>query len=155
MLSVGDSFVGEFPLPGGILVFPASTHSFFMVGLLRAMSVSAEPSLILTLPGFCGLSSLRDEVRALLISWTHSWLLGTLPWVVPVVSAPSEMRCMPSPVDVHPAPGGACSLSSLRDEVHTVLQPVVGYRGDWSCCCGRIPQSAPEGLFLFGKNPPA
>ena len=28
-LSVGVSFVGGFPLPGGILVFPASTHSFF------------------------------------------------------------------------------------------------------------------------------
>ena len=27
-LSVGVSFVGGFPLPGGILVVPASTHSF-------------------------------------------------------------------------------------------------------------------------------
>ena len=25
------------------------------------------------------------------------------------------------------------------------------WRGDWSCCCRRVPQSAPEGLFLFGK----
>ena len=25
------------------------------------------------------------------------------------------------------------------------------WRGDWSCCCRGIPQSAPEGLFLFGK----
>ena len=32
---------------------------------------------------------------------------------------------------------------------------VVGWRGDWSCCCRGIPQSAPEGLFLFRKNPPA
>ena len=27
-----------------------------------------------------------------------------------------------------------------------------GWRGDWSCCSRRIPQSAPEGLFLFGKS---
>ena len=36
---------------------------FFMVDLLRAMGVRAEPSLIRTLPGACSLSSLRDEVR--------------------------------------------------------------------------------------------
>ena len=30
-------------------------------------------------------------------SWAHSRLLGTLPRVVPVVSAPSEMRCAQSP----------------------------------------------------------
>ena len=29
------------------------------------------------------------------------------------------------------------------------------WRGDWSCCCRGIPQSPPEGLFLFGKNPRA
>ena len=28
---------------------------------------------------------------------------------------------------------------------------MAGCRGDWSCCCRGIPQSAPEGLFLFGK----
>ena len=26
-----------------------------------------------------------------------------------------------------------------------------GWRGYWSCCCRGIPQSAPSGLFLFGK----
>ena len=36
-----------------------------MVGLLRAMGVHAEPSLIHTLPGSCGLSYLRDEVQTL------------------------------------------------------------------------------------------
>ena len=65
LLSVGDSFVGGFPLPGGIQVFPAATHSFFMVGLLGAMGVRAEPSLICSLPGFCGLSYLQDEVQTL------------------------------------------------------------------------------------------
>ena len=30
-----------------------------------------------------------------------------------------------------------------------------GWRGDWSCCCRRVPQSAPKGLFLFWENPPA
>ena len=34
-----------------------------MVGLLCAMGVHVEPSFIHTLPGACGLSSLRDEVR--------------------------------------------------------------------------------------------
>ena len=47
--------------------------------------------------GSCSLSSLQDEVRALPGSWAHSRLLGTLPRVVPVVSAPSEMRCAQSP----------------------------------------------------------
>ena len=28
--------------------------------------------------------------------WAHSWSLGTLPQVVPVISAPSEMRCAQS-----------------------------------------------------------
>ena len=38
---------------------------FFMAGLLRAMGVRAEPSLICTLPDACGLSSLQDEVQTL------------------------------------------------------------------------------------------
>ena len=63
------------------------------------MGVHAEPSLIHTLPGACGLSSLRDEVQRLPGGWTHSRSLGTLPRLVPVVSAPSEMRCGSSPVD--------------------------------------------------------
>ena len=25
------------------------------------------------------------------------------------------------------------------------------YRGDWSCCCRRVPQTAPESLFILGK----
>ena len=123
-LFVGVSFVCAFPLPGGILVFPASTQSFFLLGLLWAMGVRAEHSLISTLPGSCGLSSLRDEVQTLQFTG-------------------------------HPPPGGSCSLSSLLDEVRTVPRRVAGCRGDWSCCCRGIPQSAPEGLFLFGKNPPA
>ena len=59
------------------------------------------------------------------------------------------------PFTGHPAPGGACSLSSLPDEMRTVPRWVVGWRGDWSCCYRGIPQSAPEGLFLLGKNPRA
>ena len=31
-LAVGGSFFGGFPLPGGILVFTASTYSFFVIG---------------------------------------------------------------------------------------------------------------------------
>ena len=70
---------------------------FLMVGLLRTVGVHAEPSLIHTLPGPCGLSSLRDEVQTLPGEWSLFQWLGTLPWVVPVVSAPSEMRCAQSP----------------------------------------------------------
>ena len=36
-------------------------------------------------------------MRALPGHWAHSRVLGTLPWVVPVISAPSEMRCTESP----------------------------------------------------------
>ena len=85
-------------------MFPACTHCFFMVGFLSAMGVHAEPFLIRTLCGSCGLSSLQDEVQ-------HSHSLGTLPLVIPVVSAPSKMRCGHSLVDGHtpgcwaPCPG--------------------------------------------------
>ena len=84
-------------------MFPASTHSFFMVGQLWDMGVCTEPSLICTLSGACGLSSLRDEVQTLPGVWAHSRSLGTLPWVVPAVSASSEMRCGYSLVDGHTA----------------------------------------------------
>ena len=35
--------------------------------------------------------------------------------------------------------------------MRTVPGGVAGWRRDWSCCCRGIPQSALEGLFLFGK----
>ena len=52
---------------------------FFVVGLLRAMGVSTEPSLICTLPSSCGLSSLRDEVQTLPGGCVQSLVGGTLP----------------------------------------------------------------------------
>ena len=67
--------------------------------LLQDIGVQAEPSLIPTLPGACGLRSLCDEVLTLpggcaqsLVGVLTLWSLGTLPWLVPVVLAPSEMR---------------------------------------------------------------
>ena len=119
---------------------------FFMVGLLQAMHMRAEPSLIFTLPCACVLSSLQDEVRTLSSGWAHSWLLCKLSWLVPVVSAPSKIRCGHSlvgahtprslgtlPVAEHTPPVGACSLSSLRVEVRTLLgqlaQSLDGWRG--------------------------
>ena len=113
---------------------------FFMVGLLRAMGVRAEPSLIRTLPSACGLSSLQDEVRTLPGRWAHSPSLGTLP------------------VAGHPPLGGACSLSSLRDEVRTLpgrcTQSLDGWQGEeeTGAVASGDPQSAPEGLFLWGKS---
>ena len=67
-LYVGVSFVGGFPLPGGILVFPASTHSFFMVGLLWSMGVvQSLPWFALSLVPVVSdpFEMSRDEVRTL------------------------------------------------------------------------------------------
>ena len=60
---------------------------------------------------------------------------------------------------------GACGLRSLELHSPRCTSPwalrmalPAGQRGDWSCCCRRIPQSAPEGLFPFEKillNPAA
>ena len=73
----------------------------------------------------------------------HPW---GLPWcalcLVPQMCAgrSSEVCTLP----------GALGLGSIPP---TPLQEcwVAGWRGDWSCCCRRIPQSAPECLFLFEK----
>ena len=50
---------------------------------------------------------------------------------------------------VHTLPGtedlGSISPTPLRE------CRAAWWRGDWSCCCRRIPQSSPEGLFLFEK----
>ena len=44
-------------------------------------------------------------------------------------------------------------MVSRLSELHSSRSvPVVSpLPGDWSCCCRRVPQSAPEGLFLFEK----
>ena len=54
-----------------------------MVGLLWALGLHAEPSLIRTLLGACGLSSLRDEVQTLPSVWAHSLVARHSPghWV--------------------------------------------------------------------------
>ena len=91
-------------------MFLVSTHSG-MVGLLWAMGVRPEPSLIHTLPSACGLISLLDEVWTPPGQCTQSPVSAHTPRLVPVVSVPSEMRCRHSPVGVHPPwmgrwPGG-------------------------------------------------
>ena len=48
----------------------------------------------------------------------------------------------------------ACCPLNLRRSAGRLAR----WRGDWSCCCRRIPQSTPEGFFLFEKkreDPPA
>ena len=63
-----SSYLLVFPLLVGFLFQEVSCCPqllptlFFMVGLLWAMGVHTEPFLIRTLPGACGLTSLRDEV---------------------------------------------------------------------------------------------
>ena len=88
------------------------------------------PSLIGTLPHACGLRSLLGEVA-------HT------PWSVPVVSGRPEVCTLPPPL---------CFRFGLDTRPQPFKSPrAAGWRGDWSCCCRGMPQSAPEGLFLSDK----
>ena len=123
---------------------------------LGTLPVSGHPP-----PGDAySLSSHQDEVQALPGGWAQSRSLGTFPLLMPVVSAPSEIRCGHSlvdghtprsfgtvPVAGHPGPCGACSLRSLRIEVPTVPRRVAGWRGDWSCFCREF-SKVPKRVFL-------
>ena len=40
-----------------------------------------------------------------------------------------------------------CSISPIAPREHQAA----GWRGYWRCCCRRIPQTAPQCLFLFEK----
>ena len=84
-----------------------------MVGLLRALGVRAEPSLIHTLPGSCGLSYLQDEVQT--FSFTEHPPLGGS---CSLSSLRDEVWALPGSW-AH-SPSDAYSLSSLRDEVWAV-----------------------------------
>ena len=81
-------------------MFPSSTHSFSMIGLLRAVGLRAF-----------ALSLIPVVLVTLEMRCRHSHSLGTLPRVVPVVSAPSKMKFGHSPVSGHtpgrwaPSPG--------------------------------------------------
>ena len=163
--------MGGFPLLRNILVFPTSTHSFFMVVLLCIMGVRAEPSLIRTLPSACGLSTLKNEVRTFPGCWSHSRSLGTLP--VTGHTSPggayslSSLRdnvqtlpggCSHSPVTGNTPPVGACSLSSLRDEVWTLpcrcAQSPEGWQGGeetGAVAAGEFPKVPQRVFFLLGK----
>ena len=106
------------------------------------MGVCAEPSLILTLPGVCCLSSLRDEVWTLHGRCTQCpvrahtpWSLGTLPQLMPVVSAPSEMRCGHSLVHAYSPRMGRW----------------LGGEETGAVAAGEFPKVPHEGVFLFGK----
>ena len=145
-----------------------------MVDLLQGMGVHSRPSLILTVPGACSLSSLGDEVHTLPSCCVYS-LVGacglnslldevrTLPtWcthLLVVHTVPSQ--CAHSPVGAYGVRPPQVCTSATPCALDLVSIPphlrgnadgwVVGGRGDWSCCCWKITQSAPEGLFLFGK----
>ena len=67
---------------------------------------------------------------------------------------PSMVHTLPSALDVVSGPSEVCTLPRcLRCEVSAPTPPwehrVTGCRGGWSCCCRRIPQTAPECLFFF------
>ena len=58
-LSVGGSFVGGIPLPGGILMFGACTYSFFVIGcrgMAKWFKRAGVSSMIFKVP------SLRGEI---------------------------------------------------------------------------------------------
>ena len=75
------------------------------------------------------------------------------PQVQELTLLPSMGSCT-GPSVIHTLPG-ACGLRSLELHSPWCTPPwehqVAGWRGDWTCCCRRIPQSAPEDLFLFEK----
>ena len=65
--------------------------------------------------------------------------------------------CTLSPVPMVSGPPKVCTLPLVL-QIWARYPPTplrerraAGRRGDRSCCCWRIPQSAPEGLFLFEK----
>ena len=102
-----SSYLLVFPLLVGFLFQEVSWCShvlptFFMVGLLRAMDVCTEPSLIALslVPVVLVLSEMMCKPS--LVGGHTPWSLSTLP------------------VTGHPPLVGSCCLSSLRDEVHTV-----------------------------------
>ena len=93
-----------------------------------------------SLVGACGLSSFRDKVRILPGGCTQTLVGVYTPWLVPVVSVPSKIRWSHSLVGAHTP---WCAHSQDRWVGRLTV--------DWNCCCRGIPQSAPKGLFLFGK----
>ena len=76
--------------------------------------------------------------------WGHSWSLGTLPWVVPVVSAPSEMRCTQSSDRWQ---GGEETGAVAAGEFPKVPQRVVFF-------LGKIPLLNPVAPSLQGRACP-
>ena len=75
---------------------------------------------------------------------------------MPAVSGPSEVCTLPSQCQwsQHPLKFAVslwCLDLGLIPRTAPLEHRASGWRGDWSCCCSRIPQSAPQGLFLFEK----
>ena len=78
-----------------------------------------------------------------------------------MVSIPSETRCAHSPVGAcglrHPPvvhslqPNFRLGLNTRHSPEGVLDRLAARWREDWSCCCRGIPQSAPNGLFLFEK----
>ena len=73
---------------------------------------------------------------------------------VPVVSGPSNVCTLPGAWDVVSGHPEVCTLpgaSYLGSMPPTPLweHRVARWRGGWSCCCRRIPQTAPKCLFFF------
>ena len=72
-------------------------------------------------------------------------------------TGPSMVRTLPDASDVClEALQGVHSPQCFRFGLDAPTSPwerqAAGWRGHWSCCCRRIPQTAPKGLFLFEKS---
>ena len=106
--------------------------------------------------GTCGLRSLQDEVWTLPGPCTQSLVgahtplsLGTLPRLVPVVSASSKMKCRHSLVGAH----RLWWVSRLPNQCACSRDGLVGgWRGDWSCCCREFPKVPLSVFFFLGKS---
>ena len=75
----------------------------------------------------------------------YGWVRGlfccvTLPGALDMVSGPLNVCTLP----------GVSDLGSIPRSPPRECQ-VATWRGDWSCCCRIIPQTAPECVFLFEK----
>ena len=80
-------------------------------------------------------------------------MVHTLPGAWDLVSGPLKVCTVPDASDVCPEVGTLpCALDlGWMPPTLWLEHWAARWRGDWTCCCRRIPQTAPEGHLLFEK----
>ena len=118
------------------------------------MGVHVDPSLMHTLPGSCGLSSLLDEVQTLPGHCTQCLVGVHIPGLVPVFLALSEMMCRHSPVKMH-CPLWVCTLPIQC--THSLVNGHTPWMGGWlggeetgAVDAGEFPKVRPRIFFFLG-----